>query len=134
MNQGTRRLITMHKVLHPRDDIDRLCAKKRRERGLASIGDNVDTSIQWLQDCMQKSRGILMTASRNNTNDTRTSGTAITRKQNSLENQLNGRFKRLTSDISHEKMWTWLWKGNLMRESESLQIAAQNNAKRTNHI
>ena len=38
------------------------------------------------------------------------------------------------SDISHEKMWIWLTKGNLERETESLQIAAQNNAIRTNHI
>ena len=33
---------------------------------------------------------------------------------------------------SHQ--WTWLRKGNLKREIESLQIAAQNNAIRTNHI
>ena len=33
-----------------------------------------------------------------------------------------------------EKTWTWLRKGNLKRETESLPIAAQDNAKRTNHI
>ena len=48
--------------------------------------------------------------------------------------QLYGGFKRLASDISHEKTWTWLNKGNLKRETESLLIAAQNNAIRTNHI
>ena len=31
-------------------------------------------------------------------------------------------------------MWTWLRKGNFKRETESLLIAAQNNAIRTNHI
>ena len=31
-------------------------------------------------------------------------------------------------------MWTWLRKGNLMTEIESFVIAAENNAKRTNHI
>ena len=45
-----------------------------------------------------------------------------------------GRFKRLINKISHEKMWTWLRKGNFKRETESLLIAAQNNAIRTNHI
>ena len=43
-------------------------------------------------------------------------------------------FKRPINDISHEKTWTWLRKGNFKRETESLLIAAQNNAVRTNHI
>ena len=47
--------------------------------------------------------------------------------------QFYGRFKRLIN-ISHEKTWTWLRKGNFKRETESLLIAAQNNAIRTNHI
>ena len=48
--------------------------------------------------------------------------------------QLYDRFKRLINNISHQKTWTWLRKGNLMRETESLLIAAQDNAIRTNHI
>ena len=36
--------------------------------------------------------------------------------------------------ISQEKIWTWLRKGNLKREKESLLIAAQNNAIRTNYV
>ena len=76
----------------------------------------------------------LITATRNNTNDTRTSRTTITRKQKWEEKQLYRRFKRLTSDISHGKTWTWLRKGNLKREIESLLITAQNNAIWTNHI
>ena len=38
------------------------------------------------------------------------------------------------SNISHEKTWTWLRKGNLKGETDSLLIAAENNAIRTNHI
>ena len=64
----------------------------------------------------------------------RTRATTITRKKKWEEKQLYGHFKWLTSDISHEKTWTWLRKGNLKRETESLLIAAQNNAIRTNHI
>ena len=48
--------------------------------------------------------------------------------------QLYGRFKRLINNISLQKTWAWLKKGNLKREIESLLIAAQNNAVRTNHI
>ena len=43
-------------------------------------------------------------------------------------------FNRLTSDIFHEKTWTWLRKGNFKRETESFLIATQNNAIKTNHI
>ena len=108
----------------------------RREggRGLATIEESVDASIQRLEVYIEKRRGRLIIATRNNTNDTRTSRTTITRKQRWGENQLCGRFKRLTSDISHEKMWTWLRKGNHKRKTESLLIAAQKNTIRTNHI
>ena len=34
----------------------------------------------------------------------------------------------IISKILHEKIWTWLRKGNLKRKTESLLIAAQNNA------
>ena len=47
--------------------------------------------------------------------------------------QLYGRFKRLISNISNKKIWTWLRKRNFKRETESLLIAAQNTI-RTNHI
>ena len=38
------------------------------------------------------------------------------------------------NNISHEKTWTWLRKGNFNGETESLLIDVQNNAIRTNHI
>ena len=57
-----------------------------------------------------------------------------TRKQKWKGKQLYDRFKRLINNISHQKTWTWLRKGNFKRETESLLIAAQDNAIRTNHI
>ena len=75
-------------------------------------------------------RGVkLLTATRNNTDNTRTN-----RKQKLEEKQLYGSFKWLSSDISHEKTLMWLRKENFMRETEYLLIAAQNDAIRTNHI
>ena len=58
----------------------------------------------------------------------------ITTRKQKGEKQLYGRFKRLINNISHQKTGTWLRKGNLKRETESLRIAAQDNAIRTNHI
>ena len=59
---------------------------------------------------------------------------AITRKQKWEEKQLYERIKRLITNISHEKTWMWLRKGNFQRETESLLIASLNNAIGTNHI
>ena len=85
--------MTVHKALHPRDDVDRLYVS-RKEVG----------------------RGHIET-------------TKIGKKT-----QLYDRFKRLMNTISHDKTRDGLRKGNLMREMKSLQIAAQENAIRTNHI
>ena len=47
MDQRTRKLMTVHKALHPRDDVDRLYVSgKERVKRLASIEDIVDASIQ----------------------------------------------------------------------------------------
>ena len=58
----------------------------------------------------------------------------ITRKQKWEGNQLYVRFKRLINKISRNKTWSWLRKENFKRETESLLIAAQNKAVRSNHI
>ena len=135
MDQRTRKLMTMNKVLHLRDDNDILYMSRRNGgRGLSNIEDSDDAPIQRLEDYIQKRGGRLITATRNNTNDAKTNGATITRKQKWEEKQLYGNFKGLTSDISHEKMWTWLRKRNLKTKTEFLLIAEQNTAIRTNHI
>ena len=103
MDQRIRKLITMHKALHPRDNVDRLhVSRKEGGRGLASIEDSVDASIQF-EDYMQKHDGGLITAIRNDTNNTMDNRMTITRKQKWEGKQLYGRFKRLINNISHEK-------------------------------
>ncbi len=80
MNQRTRKLMTMHKALHPRNDIDRLyVSRKERGRELASIEDSVDASMQRLEDYIQKHDGRLITAIRNDTNNTMDNRMTITR-------------------------------------------------------
>ena len=81
-----------------------------------------------------KQEGGLITATKNDTNNTLTNRRTIIRKQKWEENQLYGSFKRLINVILHEKTWTCLRKENFKRETESRIIAAQNNAIRTNEI
>ena len=126
MNQRTRKLMTMHKALHSRDDVDRLyVSRKEGGRGLTSTEDSIDALIQRLEDYIEK-HGGLMTAIRNDTDNTMENRTTTTRKQKWEEKQLYERFKRLINNSSDEKTWMWLRKGNFKRERESFLIAAQN--------
>ena len=53
----TRTLMIIHKALHLRDDIDRLLESiKEGGRGLVSIEDSVDASIQGLEDYMETTK------------------------------------------------------------------------------
>ena len=46
MDQRTRKVMTVHKALHPKEEVDRLYVpRKEGGRGLASIEDSVDTPI-----------------------------------------------------------------------------------------
>ena len=58
-------------------------------------------SIRRLEDDMKKSKEKLITATRNNTDNTRTDRTKITRKQKWEEKQLYRYFKRQTTEILH---------------------------------
>ena len=113
MNQRTRKLMTMRKALHPRDDVDRLyVSRKEGGSGLASIEDTVDASMQWLEDYIEKHERGLITAIRNDTDNTINERMTTTRKQKWEWKQLYGRFKRLINNILHQKTSTWLRKGN----------------------
>ena len=126
--------MTMHKALHPRDDVDRLYVSiKQGGRGIVSIEDTVDASIQRFEDYIEKHERGLITTIRVDKDNTINERMTTARKQKWEEKQLYG-FKRLINNISHQKTWTWLRKGNLKRETESLLIAAHYNAIRTNHI
>ena len=86
MDQKTRKLMTTHKALHPRDDVDRLyVSRKEGGRGLTSIKESVDASIQRFEDNIEKGIGRLITVIRNNIDDTRINRTKITGK-NGKEN------------------------------------------------
>ena len=79
MDQRTRKLMTMHKALHPRDRL--YVSWKEGGRGLASIEDNIDASIKWFEDYIEKHKGGLITAIRNNTDNTKINRMTLIRKQ-----------------------------------------------------
>ena len=123
----------MFKALHLRDDIDRLYMS-RKEGGirLTSVEDYMNASIRGLTDSIKRTKERLLSAI-NSTDDIRTNGTTINRKQKLEEKQLYGCFKQQTGKISHRKTWRYLREKNLQKETESLLIVAQNNTIRTNY-
>ena len=135
MNQTTKKTMIIHEALHARDDVNRLhVSREEGERGLTSIQDSVDASIQRLENYTKKHRWRMITATSNNTDNTNISRTKIIRKHKWEGKQSYGYLKRQICEISHKKNWTWLRKGNLKRETESLLIAAQKSAIRTNNV
>ena len=121
MDKRTRKLMTMQKALHSKDDVNRLyVTRKEGGRGLACIEDSVDRFMQRLEYYIEKHERGLITAIRNNTDNTTENRMTKTSKQKWEEKQLHGRFKRIIHNITHDKTWTWLRKGNFKRETESL--------------
>ena len=81
MDRGTRKLMTMHKTLHPKDDVDRLYVPwKQGGRGLASMEDNVDSTIRRLEDYIEKHEGGQITVINNDSDNTMDNRMTITRK------------------------------------------------------
>ena len=117
--------MTMHKALHPRDDVDRIYVSTREGgRGLATIEDRVDASRQRLEDYWIKCGGRLITTTRKITSNTRASKTKITRKQKWEEKQLYRCFKRLISDISQDQIHPTKLKHYCIVWNEPLQLLA----------
>ena len=57
IDQRTRKHMTIHKASHLRDDVDkRYVSRKEGGRGLTSIQDSIDASIQRLGDYIKKVR------------------------------------------------------------------------------
>ena len=57
MDRWTKMFMTMNKILHQRDEIDRLyVSRKEGGRGLTSIEDRVDASLWGLEDDIKKNK------------------------------------------------------------------------------
>ena len=91
MDQTTRKLMTVHKVLHPRDDVDRLYVSRKEgeKRHLPALKTALTHRYN---DYIQKHEGGLVTATRLETENTMNNRMTITRKQKWKGKQLYGRF------------------------------------------
>ena len=94
MDQRTKKLMTKHKVLYPKGDVDRQFLLGKRGRGLSSIVNFIDASLHGLEDDIKKSKERLITAANNKCGNISTERkTTKTRKENWEEKQLFEYFK-----------------------------------------
>ena len=78
----------MHKVLHSRDDVERLYVSRKADgRGLANKKDCVNTSIQGLEDFIRKRRERVTTVDCYSTNNIRTNRTG--NRNENINNHMN---------------------------------------------
>ena len=119
MNQRIGKLMTMHQALHARDDVD----SRKGGRRFASIENSVDSSIQRLEDKIEKCGERLIRANRNNKENTRIKRTNVTRKQKWEEKRATSHTRKHVRGYERETL------------SEKLNLFwLRNNAVRTSHI
>ena len=146
MDRRTRKLMTMHNALHPRSNVDRLyIPRSEGGRGLLSVEDTVTLAKLGLQGYVKMSDERFISAARG-TDEVTDWEAAIEskndfkkRKKHERQNNwkaktLHGQFIRQTENLADEQQWMWLKDGTLKRETETLIMAAQEQAIRTNLI
>ena len=96
IDQKRRKLMTVHKALYLRDDIDGRHEQIRKgTRGLTNIEDSMDASLEGLEDCIKKKKVKLNTETSISTRNIKINRT-ISNIQKLEEKELNEYFKRLT--------------------------------------
>ena len=142
MDRRTRKLLTMHKGLHPRSNVDRLyLPRKEGGRGLMSAEDTVNLATIGLKRYVRESEEKLLVAARGDTEDEQLETENEFKRRNRQERKTNwkekvmhGQFLRQTEDVADKDQWLWLKDGSLKRETETLIMAAQEQALRTNLV
>ena len=94
----TRKLMMIHKALHPRDDIDTLyVSRKEGERKLTTTDDTLDVSIRGFKGFIKKNKERLITAAK-------TVLTTLGQTEQQEKRANRNRKKNNCMDISSEKL------------------------------
>ena len=133
--------------MNPKSDVARIyLSRKEGGRGLISVEDTVKLAILGLERYVLTSgEGLLISARRVDGDYEQHLGMTESvkefkeRRRNEQSNalkqkKLHGQFFNQTDDVAGEEKWLWLRDRSIKRETESLIMAAQEQAIRTNAI
>ena len=114
--------------------------RKEGGRGLISVDDFVNQAGILLETYVQSSEEKILRAVRRKGVENQETPASFKERRRTENTQgwkemaLYGQFARQSEDQRNDETWTWLKKGKLKRETESLIIAAQDQAVRTNYV
>ena len=142
MDRKTRKIMNMHKALHPRSNVDRLyIPRKEGGKGLLSIKDTVYTEIRALGQYLKTSEDQWLAKAweenlikEDEDPETYKDRIRQKRKEDWRRKVMHGQFTRQTEDISSNDSWQWLQRGELKKETEGMLMAAQDQALRTRYV
>ena len=144
MDRKTRKLLTIYGAFHPKSNINRLYLKRKLGgRGLISVKECIESEVRNMRHYIANSEEELLQFVANSMQIDPASVEEKNNFQKRLINEkidslkgmkLHGQFENQTAEIKTEESWNWLSKGDLKRETESLLMAAQEQALNTNSI
>ena len=107
LDRRIRKLMTMHKALHPKSNVDRLyISRNEGDRGLLSVEDTIETSKIGLERYVQESKEQLLSAAKRSDMEVKETvkqykdRRAKERKENWKEKVLHGQFIRQTEELA----------------------------------
>ena len=137
MDLRARKLTTIHWALNPKSDVARIyLPRKEGESGLTNAEDTVKLAILELERCELTSEEGLLIEHLGMIESVKEFKQKRRNKRNNVlkQKKLHRQFFNQIEEVAGEEKWLWHRSGSIKIETESLIMAGQEQAIRTNAI